>query len=65
MTCLRCGDELIPDPLRPHWKHCPTCCPAQAAAASTLTRLFTLDATARSYAADTRGVPMVGGSKTA
>jgi hypothetical protein len=55
-SCIRCGHGLIPDPIRHHWKHCPQCCPEEAAAAMLLTHLYSSYAYAREAAA-MRGRP--------
>lgn len=62
-VCLRCGSELIQNPIHPHWSHCPNCDPTWASFCRNFTRLNRLDAFARAAAADQRGLPTIGGSR--
>ena len=63
-SCIYCGHApLIPNPVIPRWRHCPTCDPHWSNACQRLTRLFQLDALASLDIADKRGSPTVGGSR--
>jgi DNA-directed RNA polymerase subunit M/transcription elongation factor TFIIS len=62
-NCNRCGEVLIPDPIRRHWAHCPKCSPKWAEHvgfiyAEQRRREFEAKTTS-----DTRGRPTIGGEK--